>query len=152
MELPQDLIDLLAEFAAAQVEYLLVGGQAVGLHGIPRFTKDADLWVHDVPENLLRATRALARFGAPAATIEGLESAVGLDVVWMGNPPVRIDLMKNVPGGDFSRAWQSRAVFDVRGVAVSCIGRQELIRLKRESGRPQDLVDVASLMSGTTTE
>ena len=82
MELPQDLIDLLAEFAAAQVEYLLVGGQAVGLHGIPRFTKNADLWVHDVPANLLRTRQALGRFGAPAATVEGLASAVGLDVVW----------------------------------------------------------------------
>jgi tetrahydromethanopterin S-methyltransferase subunit F len=152
VELPQDLIDLLAEFAAAQVEYLLIGGQAVGLHGIPRFTKDADLWVHDVPANLLRARDALLSFGAPAATIEGLASAVALDVVWMGNPPVRIDLMKNVPGGDFARAWQSRMTFDVRGVPVSCIGREELICLKRESGRPQDLVDVASLMSATTSE
>lgn len=43
MSLPPDLIDLLAEFAATGVEYLLVGGQAVAMHGFPRFTKDADL-------------------------------------------------------------------------------------------------------------
>lgn len=147
MELPRDLIDLLAEFAGARVDYLLVGGQAVGLHGIPRFTKDADLWLRDEPANLVRAKRALETFGAPVATIEGLLSAEGLDVVWMGHPPVRIDLMKNVPGGHFERAWTSRVVFDVGGVPVSCVGKDELIRLKRESGRPQDLVDVASLVS-----
>jgi hypothetical protein len=104
VELPRDLIELLAEFAGARVDYLLVGGQAVGLHGIPRFTKDADLWLRDDADNIARAQQALAAFGAPAATIEGLASAANLDVVWMGHPPARIDLMKNVPGGDFEGA------------------------------------------------
>ena len=146
MDLPQDLIELLAEFGAAQVEYLLVGGQAVGLHGIPRFTKDADLWLRDDPENVARAQRALAVFGAPSATIDGLASARDLDVVWMGHPPARIDLMKNVPGGDFESAWSSRVTFNVGGVPISCVSREELMRLKRASGRPQDLVDVDALL------
>ena len=94
MDLPSDLIDLLAEFADEKVEYLLVGGLALALHGLPRFTKDADLWIRDEPENLGRATRALEAFGAPRATVESLRSAAGLDVVWMGNPPARIDMMK----------------------------------------------------------
>lgn len=146
MDLPPDLIELLAEFAAARVEYLLVGGQAVGLHGIPRFTKYADLWLRDSPENLARAEVALVAFGAPVATIEGLASAQGLDVVWMGHPPVRIDLMKNVPGGDFERAWGSHVVFEVGRVSISCVAREELVHLKRQSGRPQDLADVAALL------
>ena len=58
MALPSDLIDLLAEFDATSVEYLLVGGQAVALHGAPRFTKDADLWLRDTPANIERATEA----------------------------------------------------------------------------------------------
>jgi len=147
MGLPPDLIDLLTEFAAARVEYLLVGGQALALHGCPRFTKDTDLWLRDVPENVERATRALASFGAPPSVLESLRTAESLDVVWMGTPPARIDLMKGVPGGDFDRAWSTREVRDVDSVEVVVVGREELIRLKRASGRPQDLVDASRLES-----
>lgn len=148
MDLPSDLIDLLAAFAEAGVDYLLVGGQAVALHGAPRFTKDADLWLRDSPRNIEAARRALAEFGAPAATVNALEDAEGLDVVWMGHPPARIDLMKQIPGGDFEVAWKNRSVFELAGVVVQCLGRQDLIRLKKASGRPQDLVD-ADLLAGS---
>lgn len=145
MDLPSDLIDLLAEFAEEEVEYLLIGGLAVALHGLPRFTKDADLWLRDTPDNIARAQRALEAFGAPAATRDGLATISGLDVVWMGHPPSRIDLMKAVPGGDFDRAWASRRAVESAGVPITLIGREELVRLKRESGRPQDLIDAEKL-------
>ncbi len=141
MDLPSDLIDLLSAFAEEKVDYLLVGGQAVALHGVPRFTKDADLWLRDTTENLERAKRALSSFGAPAGTLRALDEARGLDVVWMGHAPARIDLMKHVPGGDFDAAFQARAIFDAAGVTVSCVSKADLIAHKRASGRPQDLVD-----------
>lgn len=147
MALPSDLIDLLAEFAAGGVEYVLVGGQALALHGAPRFTKDADLWLRDTDDNLERARRALVAFGAPSTTIDALETAGPLDVVWMGLPPARIDLMKGVPGGDFERAWRTRLRMEIDGTMVEVVGRGELIRLKRASGRPQDCVDADLLAS-----
>jgi hypothetical protein len=149
MALPSDLIDLLAEFAAHRVEYLLVGGQAVALHGFPRFTKDADVWLRDVPDNLQRAREALVSFGAPAVTIEALEPAAPLDVIWMGAPPARIDLMKGVPGGSFDESWAVREQFDIEGVVVEVVGKGDLIRLKRASGRPQDRIDADRLEHGT---
>jgi hypothetical protein len=145
MDLPSDLIDLLSAFAEENVDYLLVGGQAVALHGVPRFTKDADLWLRDTSENLERAKRALAAFGAPAGTLRALDEASGLDVVWMGHPPARIDLMKQVPGGDFDAAYRARATFEVAGVIVSCVSKADLIAQKRACGRPQDLVDADHL-------
>lgn len=148
MDLPSDLIDLLSAFAEEKVDYLLVGGQAVALHGVPRFTKDADLWLRDTTENLERAKRALEAFGAPAGTFRALAEARDLDVVWMGHPPARIDLMKQVPGGDFEAAYRARATFEVEGVTVSCVSKADLIAQKRASGRPQDLVDAAQLELG----
>lgn len=145
VSLPSDLIDLLGEFEKLGAEYLLVGGQAVALHGFPRFTKDADLWLRDTAENLDVVARALERFGAPAAVIAALASAEPLDVLWMGNPPARIDLMKGVPGGDFERAWNSKETRTVAGVTLFLVGRDELIELKKASGRPQDMLDVANL-------
>ena len=150
MNLPPDVIDLLREFAAADVRYLLIGGHAVGFHAEPRFTKDIDLWIEDSPANVASSQNALRRFGAPKTTIDALVSANGLDVVWMGQPPLRIDLMKQVPGGDFAQAYAARVAQDLDGVALSVIGRADLIALKRASGRPQDLADIASLERLTT--
>ena len=146
MALPSDLIDLLAEFAATGVEYLLVGGQALALHGLPRFTKDADVWLGSSPHNIERAQQALLRFGAPRNVVDAIATAEPLDVVWMGVAPARIDLMKGVPGGDFGRAWSTRVTHVVAGTEVLVVGREELIVLKRASGRPQDLLDVERLL------
>jgi len=145
MALPSDLIDLLAEFAATGVEYLLVGGQALALHGHPRFTKDADVWLRDTPDNIGRAQRALLQFGAPRSVVDALLTAQPLDVVWMGAPPARIDLMKGVPGGDFAEAWLTRVAHEVADTLVQVVSRAQLIQLKRASGRPQDLLDAAQL-------
>ncbi len=145
MDLPSDLIDLLAEFDAQGVEYLLVGGVALALHGHPRFTKDADIWLRSTPENVARAQTALLRFGAPQTTVDALAPAAELDVVWMGHPPGRIDLMKGVPGGAFHRAWERRLTVTVRGQPIWVVNKAELARLKRASGRPQDLLDAQLL-------
>ena len=63
----------------------------------------------------------------------------------IGHPPARIDLMKQVPGGDFEAAYRARAMFEVAAVSVSCVSKADLIAQKRASGRPQDLVDAAHL-------
>jgi hypothetical protein len=145
MPLPPDFKDLLAVFAAHDVEYLIVGGYAVGFHARPRFTKDIDVWVGHSPENLKRVRAALEEFGAPAAMLEQLESALDEDVLWMGVPPVRIDVVKGVPGGDFSTCFTRHVRTSWDGVAVSVISKDDLIAIKRASGRPQDLLDVESL-------
>ncbi|MHB1843836.1 MAG: DUF6036 family nucleotidyltransferase [Deltaproteobacteria bacterium] len=135
----------MAAFAAHGVDYLLIGGHAVSLHGHARFTKDLDLWIRPTVENLSRARRALVEFGAPDALLRHLDSAAPEDVLWMGAPPLRIDLVKGVPGGDFEAAWRSRLQASWDGVAVSVVGLDDLIALKRASGRPQDLVDADAL-------
>jgi hypothetical protein len=117
----------------------------VGFHARPRFTKDIDLWVGNAPENLKRARGALKEFGAPVAMLEQLESAQDEDVLWMGAPPVRIDVVKGVPGGDFSACLARRVCASWEGVSVSVISKDDLIAIKRASGRPQDLLDVEAL-------
>ena len=145
MPLHPDFRDLLAVFAAHDVDYLVVGGYAVGFHARPRFTKDIDLWVGHSPENLKRARVALEEFGAPAAMLEQLELALDEDVLWMGVPPVRIDVVKGVPGGDFPACLSRRVRTSWDDVSVSVISKDDLIAIKRASGRPQDLLDVEAL-------
>ncbi|MBL8787941.1 MAG: hypothetical protein JNJ59_23805 [Deltaproteobacteria bacterium] len=145
MSLQTDFRDLLEAFAAEDVAYLLIEGYAVAFHAEPRFTKDLGLWLEDTTENLERVRRALESFGAPPEVVQGIADASGLDVVWMGRPPARVDMMKATPGGDFSDAFGRRVEVQWDGVPVRIVSREDLIALKRASGRPVDLLDVERL-------
>ncbi len=143
--LPPDFADLLSAFGVADVRYLVIGGYAVGFHDRPRTTKDLDILLDPAPENVRRACDALIEFGAHLDIAEHLYAAVADEVVWMGHPPVRVDFLKDAPGVDFAEAWSRRAISEWSGVTVHVIGRGDLIRAKRASGREQDLIDARNL-------
>ncbi len=145
MALPLDLIELLREFDTASVRYLLIGGHALGFHAAPRFTKDVDFWIGSAPDDLTRLEQALRTFAAPDSTIRAVRELKGLDVAWMGNPPLRFDFMKEVPGGTFEESYARRVSTSWEGVPVTVVALDDLLHLKRASGRPQDLLDVALL-------
>ena len=145
MQLHPDLRDLLVEFGKQRVEYLLVGGYAVAVHAIPRFTKDLDLWIRNTPENLDSVARALTAFGAPDNVISQLHTAPEMDVLWFGAVPNRIDLLKAVPGGTFATMFASSVEVKIDGVKIRVVCKSDLRTLKLASGRPQDLVDAKNL-------
>lgn len=145
MELAKDFVRLLRAFAAVDVRYLLVGAYAVEFHGQPRSTRHMDLWLDDEPENLERVYRALVDFGVPDVAIEHLSAASPLEVVWIGVPPNRIDLSKGLCTMDFATAWDRRVSTDVQGVKAWVIGREDLIRAKRSTGRDKDKLDAEQL-------
>jgi predicted nucleotidyltransferase len=145
MGLHQDFKDLLSAFDGAKVRYLLIGGYAVSFHSRPRYTKDIDLWISSEPENLRRVQAALATFGAPASVLEALRSLAPDEILYMGNPPVRVDILQSVSGVEFEPAFGRRIETDWEGVPVTIIGIEDLIAAKRAAGRPQDLLDAANL-------
>jgi predicted nucleotidyltransferase len=143
-----DWVDLLREMSAAEARFLLVGAHAVGLHGVPRATRDIDLWVEPSPENATRVIAALTRFGAPLVALGVSRSDFeAMDrVVQIGVPPNRIDLMTSVSGvPDFGAAWSRRKRATFSGVWVDVVGLEDLLANKRASGRDKDLVDIREL-------
>lgn len=142
-----DFRDLLAGFAAGGVRFLVVGAHALAVHGVPRVTGDLDLWVEPTAANAGRVWRALAAFGAPLGTLSLRESDfVKPDqVVQLGLPPYRIDIMTAISGVGFDEAWAGRFTGTLFDVPVGFIGREAFIRNKRASGRPKDLEDIRSL-------
>ncbi|HLB37398.1 MAG TPA: hypothetical protein VJL31_12575 [Gemmatimonadales bacterium] len=142
-----DFRDLLAAFVAHEVRFLVVGAHALAAHGVPRVTGDLDLWVEPTAANARRVWRALAAFGAPLGSLKVGEQDFHLpeQVVQLGLPPYRIDVMTSVSGVGFADAWESRLSGALFEVPVAFIGRDAFIRNKRASGRPKDLEDLRSL-------
>lgn len=143
----QDFRDLLATFNARHVEYLIVGGHALAAHGLVRATKDLDVWVRPTPANALRVIDALAIFGAPLHDLSEDDLVSAGTIFQIGVPPIRIDIITAIDGVTFDEAWPSRIEARFGDQTVTVLSREYLIRNKRTSGRPQDLLDVGWLES-----
>lgn len=148
-----DQKDLLSEFNANGVEYLVIGGHAVNAYGIPRMTKDLDVLIRPTLENSREVLRALASFGA---SLEGTTADDLCDletILQLGVEPSRIDILQTIPGISFDQAWANRTtgVID-ETLSAPFISREDLITNKLASGRPQDLADVDHLRRAASAE
>ncbi len=140
-----DFSDLLKLFNDNRVRYLVIGGYAVIQYAEPRFTKDLDLWISTEPANAAAVYKALKEFGAPLTDMTEADFAEEGYFYQMGVPPMRVDILMGVPGGNFEHAWENRNEVDFDGLNVPFISRQDLIKVKKAAGRPQDLIDAKSL-------
>lgn len=140
-----DFEEMLSALLAESAEFLLVGGYAVILHTEPRYTKDLDIWVRPSHPNAKRVTRALERFGVPLFRVRLSELAHPGLTLQIGVEPIRIDLITEIEGVDFEKAWRRRALLPIGGMEVPVLSVQDLIRNKRSVARPMDLVDVSHL-------
>jgi hypothetical protein len=137
----KELLQLLNEF---EVDYLIVGGFAVMKYGEPRYTKDLDVWVHNSAPNSLRLVQALKKFGAPLEEDEiTSETFTEKQIVYqIGIAPVRIDILTQITGVEFSNAWRNKVPGTFFGVPVHFISRDDLEANKRALGRASDLEDL----------
>lgn len=145
IRLPPDFLDLLTALNAAEARYLLVGGHAVGFHGVPRATKDVDVWVEASAENATRVLAALREFGAPLGDLKAADFAKPGGGFRMGSPPFRIEILTEISGVQFGDAWPRRIVSQVEGIPLLVIARTDLIANKQAAGRKRDVADVEAL-------
>jgi len=142
IRLQVDLKEFLRLLASNNVEYLLIGGYAVGYYGYPRPTGDLDVWIAISPENARRVVSALSEFGFTASAEQFLEEN---SVVRMGVPPFRLEILTTIDGVDFSGCYAARNNVVIDGVKVSLINLQHLRLNKKASGRLKDLSDLENL-------
>lgn len=148
--LPEDFRDLLVALHDAGAEFVVIGGYAVAFHGHPRATLDLDVLVRADPQNASRVYRALAAFGAPLDTlaVNPSDFATRGDVLQIGLPPRRIDVLNRADGITFDEAVAEHTTFELEGRPIRIIGRAALLKNKRAAGRAQDLADVQALERG----
>lgn len=145
IHLPPDFKEFLKLLNSNQVEYLLIGGYAVGYHGYPRATAEMDIWIATNPQNGEKLVRVLKEFGFD---LPELSSEIFLDpnkVIRMGVPPIRIELITSIDGVNFDDCYQSRVEDELDGVNVNLIDLKHLKLNKQASGRYKDLNDLDHL-------
>ena len=143
--LPPDFKEFLQLLNDHQVEYLLIGGYAVGYHGYPRATGDMDIWIALNPANAEKLVAVLAAFGFVASSISPDLFLQPNNIIRMGNPPLRLELLTTISGVEFADAYTQRITDTIDGVTVNIISLDQLKVNKRASGRLKDLSDLENL-------
>jgi len=140
-----EFVEMLSALSDSGAEFLVIGAHALAVHGIPRATGGFDIWVRPTEENAGRVLEALRVFGAPLFDLSREDLANPGIVFQIGVAPGRIDILTGVSGLTFEEAWPGRVSTSAGGQEVPVIGRAELIRNKRATGRLKDLADVEAL-------
>ena len=145
IRLPQEFKEFLKLLNLHSVEYLLVGGYAVGYHGYPRATGDMDLWVAIRQNNAEKLVTVLNEFGFNAAQLSTDLFLTEDQVVRIGVPPLRIELLTTISGVRFDHCYSARIIDTIDDVEVHIINREHLKQNKQASGRYKDLDDLQHL-------
>jgi hypothetical protein len=140
-----DFKEFIRSLNANGVRYLVIGAYAVALHGHPRYTKDLDVWIERDPENAAKLMQALTQFGFGSLELTAEDFLEPEQVIQLGYPPNRIDLITSPPGVDFDQAYPSRVEVAIDDVPVNFIDLENLKKTKKAAGRLQDLADLENL-------
>jgi hypothetical protein len=143
--LARDFKEFLKLLNSNHVEYLLIGGYAVGIHGHIRATNDLDIWVSATAENAGKVERSLREFGFASA---GLTVDLFLEpnnVVRMGVPPIRIEILTSISGVQFELCYAEKEMIQIEELVVPVISLPRLRENKLASGRAKDLADLENL-------
>src|SRR6218665_1405123 len=138
----KEFVELLIKNSA---EYLIVGGYAVGIHGHPRYTGDLDIWLNPTLENAKRILDSVNEFGFSSFGLSEMDFIKEGNIIQLGYPPLRIDLLTNIDGVTFAECYKNRKIVEIDTLLVNFIGYQDLIKNKQQSGRPRDLDDLNNL-------
>lgn len=146
MTLAKDFEEFVGLLNKHQVNYMVVGGYALALHGKPRHTGDLDIWINISDENAERMLQVLRDFGMGALGFKKADFLKPGYITQIGYPPLRIDILNNIDGVEFSEAVQNRQKIKLDDdLEISFIGLQDFIRNKEAAGRSQDLSDIKEI-------
>lgn len=138
------LRDVFASFQKHEVKYLVIGGIAAILYGVPRATFDLDILIEATPENAERLLAALLEAQLGTADLTSVNDLLAHEIT-IFRDRVRIDVQTETPGIHFEEAWKKRAAMDYQGQIFFVVSREDLIASKLAAGRDKDLEDVRLL-------
>jgi hypothetical protein len=147
IEFPRDFKEFLKLLTSKEIEYLVIGGYAVGFYGYPRATGDMDIWIATNELNAGKMVGALRQFGFDLPDLKKEIFLEDKKVIRMGIPPMRLEILTSIDGVTFETCFKHRVVADFGDFKVNFISKDDLLLNKRSSGRPQDIVDYEKLQN-----
>lgn len=145
IRLPPDFKEFLQLLNSHGVEYLLIGGYAVGYYGYPRPTGDMDVWVAMHQENAEKLVAVLQEFGFHTPELSPTLFITPSQIVRLGNPPLRLEILTTISGVTFEECYAQRTRDRIDDIEIDLIDLQSLKINKRASGRFKDLSDLENL-------
>ncbi len=145
LHLPPDFKEFLRLFNAHRVDYLLIGGYAVAYHGYPRATADMDIWIAVNSRNAQQVVSALKEFGFHPPELSADTFLKEGQVIRMGVPPVRIELLTSISGVRFQECFAAKTLANVEGIDIPIINLAHLKANKKKAARHKDLNDLENL-------
>ncbi len=133
-----------SSFQKHEVRYLVIGGIAAVLYGVPRATFDLDILIEATPDNSSRLLDALVEARLGTAELTTPEQVLAHEIT-IFRDRVRIDVQTMTPGISFNEAWSRRETMTYQGQSFNVVSRDDLITSKLASGRAVDLEDVRLL-------
>ena len=135
---------LFAYLERNRVKYVVIGGVAAILHGVPRMTGDIDILIEAGLENTERMLKTLSDLGYETSELVTPAGLVAVKLLIFENS-IKIDVMLNIPGLEFAAAWTNKKIQYIDDQKFYIISKEDLIASKKASGRKRDLEDVAAL-------
>ncbi len=142
---PEDFRDFLKLLGEHDVEYLLIGGYAVGYHGFPRTTLDMDVWIAIRPENARKMVEVMIGYGFSPEAVSPELFMDTKGIIRMGVPPLRLEVLTDIAGVNFQECYERRVVEILDGVEVDIISLEDLRKNKEACGRHKDITDLENL-------
>ena len=143
-QLPEDFKEFLKLLNTNNVQYVLVGGWAVGFYGYSRVTADMDIFIGISPNNISSMKAALYEFGVPEFDNSMLTTKG--NVFRIGNSPLRIEVINEISGVDFKDAYKNREFIELEDhLRIPVISLEDLFKNKSSTGRTKDKADLEEL-------
>ncbi len=138
------LTDVFKSFQKHEVKYVVIGGIASILHGVPRATFDLDILIEPTHDNAKHLLNALTHAGMATASLTNEADLLSHEIT-VFKDRVRIDVQTSTPGLSFKDAWDRKETMEYQGQKFYVVNKEDLIVSKRAAGRDVDLEDVRLL-------
>ena len=132
MTLSKDFEDFIDFLNQHEVTYLVIGGYALAFHGKPRHTGDLDIWMDLSDDNAMKMVKVLNDFGMSSSGLTKIDFLQKGGITQIGYPPLRIDILNEIDGIDFSEAYANKLIIDIEGLPVNFIRLSDFIEASRQ--------------------
>lgn len=145
IRLPKDFSEFLKLLNLKQIEYLLIGGWAVGYYGYPRATGDMDIWVSRKFDNAQKLVDAFKEFGFDVPALSFDLFTKENQITRIGVPPLRIEVLTTISGVTFEECYPKRHIIEIDGIKINLINLEDLKKNKSAAKRFRDMDDLERL-------